>query len=59
MAVVRAIVLLLLVVSAVSFVFFAVTGQPKYKRFGLIVMKWTLVATLAFFLALTLDRFFG
>ena len=59
MALVRAIIMLLLVVAAVSFAFYAGTGQPKYKRFGLIVLKWTLAAALAFFVALTLDRLFG
>ena len=59
MALVRAVIMLLLVVAAVSFAFYAGTGQPKYKRFGLIVLKWTLAAALAFFVALTLDRFFG
>jgi hypothetical protein len=59
MALVRAVVLLLLVASAISFALFAATGQPKYKRFGLVVLKWTLAATLVFFVALTLDRLFG
>ena len=59
MALVRAVVLLLLVVAGISFALFAATGQPKYKRFGVVVLKWTLIAALGFFLALTLDRFFG
>jgi hypothetical protein len=50
--VVRTIVLLLLVVAGISFAFFAFTGQAKYKRFGLIVLKWTLGAALVFFAAL-------
>lgn len=59
MPVLRAVVLLLLVVAAISFTFFAVTGEQKYKRFGLTVLKWTLGATLVFFVALFLDRAFG
>jgi hypothetical protein len=56
MALVRGIILLLLVMAGVSFALFAITSQPKYKRFGLVVLKWTLLAALGFFLALFLDR---
>lgn len=59
MALVRAIVLLLLVAAGISFAMFAATGQQKYKRFGLVLLKWTLLGALGFFLALTADRFFG
>jgi hypothetical protein len=56
MALVRGVILLLLVMAGVSFALFAITGQPKYKRFGLAVLKWTLLAALGFFLVLFLDR---
>ena len=52
-------IMLLLLAAGVSFAFYAGTGQPKYKRFGLVVLKWTLLAALGFFLVLTLDRFFS
>jgi hypothetical protein len=52
----RWIIMLLLLAAGVSFAFYAGTGQPKYKRFGLIVLKWTLLAALGFFLILFLDR---
>lgn len=58
MAVVRILVLVLLLAAAVCFALFAFTGQPKYKRFGIAIFKWTLVATLVFFLVLAFDRFF-
>jgi hypothetical protein len=55
----RWILMLLLLAAGVSFAFYAGTGQPKYKKFGLIVLKWTLLAALGFFLVLTLDRLSG
>ena len=56
MAVVRTIVLLLLLAAGVSFALYAFTGQLKYRRFGLVVLKWTLLAALAFFAVLFIDR---
>ena len=56
MAVVRTIVLLLLLVAGASFAIYALTGQVKYRRFGLTVLKWTLLAALAFFAVLFIDR---
>jgi hypothetical protein len=49
-------VLLLLLASGVSFAFYAGTGNPRYKRFGLVVLKWTLLAALGFFAILFLER---
>lgn len=49
-------VLLLLVASAVSFAFYAGTGQDRYKRFGLVILKWTVAAGLLFFAVLILQR---
>ena len=56
MAVVRTIVLLLLLAAGFSFALYAFTGQLKYRRFGLVVLKWTLLAALAFFAILFIDR---
>jgi hypothetical protein len=56
MVVFRLVLLLLLVVAGVGFALFMATGQPKYKRFGLVVLKWTLGAALAFFVALFIER---
>jgi hypothetical protein len=55
----RLLVLLLLLAAGVSFALFALTGQPRYKRFGLVVLKWTLIAALVFFAALFLERVFA
>jgi hypothetical protein len=52
----RVLFLVLLVVSAGSFVCYAVTGQERFKHFGLVVLKWTLVAAFGFFGVLILDR---
>jgi hypothetical protein len=49
-------IMLLLLAAGVSFAFYAGTGNPKYKRFGLVVLKWTLLAALGFFAVLFLER---
>ena len=56
MLIVRWLVLLLLVVSAICFVMFAATGQARYKRVGLVILKWTVFAALAFFAVLIAER---
>ena len=55
----RWVLMVLLLAAGVSFAFYAGTGQAKYKRFGLVVMKWTLLAALGFFLVLALERWFA
>ncbi|HEY8358124.1 MAG TPA: hypothetical protein VIL30_11750 [Ramlibacter sp.] len=52
----RWLLMLLLLAAGVSFAFYAGTGQAKYKRWGLVVLKWTLFAALGFFLVLVLER---
>ncbi len=42
----------LFVVAGVLFVLFVVTGDPRYKRSGLWVLKGTLAAALFFFAVL-------
>ena len=56
MLVFRWAILLLLLVAGVSFAFYAGTGQVKYRRFGWIVLKWTLIAALGFFAVLIAER---
>ncbi|WP_313069574.1 hypothetical protein [Melaminivora sp.] len=56
MLVFRAAVFFLLLVAAVSFAFFAVTGQARYRRLGTVVLKWTLIAAFLFFAVLILER---
>ncbi len=52
----RWLILLLLLGAVVSFIFFAATGQPRFKRFGLVILKWTLIAAFGFFAVLILER---
>jgi len=55
----RWLIMLLLLAAGVSFAFYAGTGQQKYKRFGLAILKWTLLSALGFFLVLAADRWFS
>lgn len=48
--------LLLLLGAGVCFAFYAGTGQPRYRRWGWIVLKWTLLAAAGFFLVLIAER---
>jgi hypothetical protein len=52
----RWLILLLLLGAAVSFAFYAGTGQTKYRRYGLLTLKWTLIAAFCFFAVLILER---
>ncbi|HOZ63166.1 MAG TPA: hypothetical protein PK497_02085 [Burkholderiaceae bacterium] len=52
----RWLILLLLLGAVVSFAFYAGTGQTKYRRYGLITLKWTLIAAFGFFAVLILER---
>lgn len=52
----RWLLLLLLLGAAVSFLFYGVTGQARYKRYGLITLKWTLIAGFGFFVVLIVER---
>ncbi len=52
----RWLILMPLIASVVCFMLFAVTGQAKFKRIGLTVLKWTLAAAFIFFAVLIFDR---
>jgi len=56
MLVFRWAMLLLLITSAVCFAFYAGTGEARFKRYGLVVLKWTLIAAFVFFAVLILER---
>jgi hypothetical protein len=58
MLIFRWLILLLLLGAVVSFIFYAGTGQVRYKRYGLITLRWTLVAGLGFFVVLILERIY-
>ncbi|WP_309683874.1 hypothetical protein [Polaromonas sp.] len=52
----RWIVLLLLLAAAVCFMFYAGTGQARFKLYGLTILKWTMIAAFGFFAVLILER---
>jgi hypothetical protein len=56
MLVFRWLILFLLLVAGVLFALFALTGQARYKRYGLIILKWTVLAGLGFFGVLIIER---
>ncbi len=49
-------VFLLLIAAGVCFAFYAGTGRPGFKRWGLVILKWTVIAALGFFAVLILER---
>jgi hypothetical protein len=56
MLLIRWAILLMLMSAAVSFVFYIGTGQIRYRRYGWIVLKWTLLAAFVFFAVLIAER---
>ncbi len=52
----RWLIFLLLIGAAVCFAFYVGTGQVRYRRWGLITLKWTLIAAFGFFAVLVLQR---
>jgi hypothetical protein len=56
MPVFRALVFLLLVAGLLCFAMYVGTGQAKWRRLGIRLVKWTVVAALGFFAVLLLER---
>ncbi len=56
MLIFRGIVLLLLVGGVLCFALYATTGQMRYRAVGIRIVKWAVVAGLAFFAVLILER---
>jgi 4-hydroxybenzoate polyprenyltransferase len=56
MAIARVLVLLLLVAAAVLFAMYAGTGRERYKRQGVVIVKWTVIAGLIFFAGMIFER---
>lgn len=52
----RVTVFLLLIAAGVCFAFYMGTGQAKYRQWGLVILKWTVIAALGFFGVLILER---
>lgn len=49
-------VVLLLLAAGVCFALYIGTGQARYRTWGLIILKWTVLAALGFFGVLVLER---
>lgn len=56
MLIFRAIVLLLLVAGVLCFAMYIGTGQTHWRRRGILVVKWTVIAGLGLFAVLLLER---
>ena len=56
MQLVRGLIYFLLLTAGVCFALYAATGDQRYKRWGLITLKWTVLAGLGFFGVLIVDR---
>lgn len=56
MLIARLVIGLLLFAAILCFALSIATGQPRWRRLGIVIMKWTLVAGLGFFAVLFLER---
>ena len=56
MAVFRAALLILLLLSVGCFGAYMATGQPQWRRRGLAIVRWTVFAALGFFAVLIAER---
>ena len=56
MLIARLVIGLLLFSAVLCFAFSIATGQARWRRLGLVIMKWTLIAGLVFFAVLILER---
>jgi len=56
MLIFRWIILLLLVAGALSLGMYIGTGQARWRRIGILIIKWTVIAGLGFFAVLVLER---
>ncbi|MDQ3060397.1 MAG: hypothetical protein M3R45_12925 [Pseudomonadota bacterium] len=52
----RWMVLLALLVAMVCFMFYAGTGDVRFRRYGWVVLKWALIAAFGFFAVLIMER---
>lgn len=58
MGIFRALFLVLLLAAVACFVCFLVTGQARYKHYGLRIVQWTMGTAFVFFAVLAVERFF-
>lgn len=58
MAIARVLILALLLAAVGCFVAFMLTGQTRYKHYGLGILQWTMGSAFFFFAVLAVQRFF-
>ncbi len=56
MLIFRWLVLFLLLGAALSLAFYLGTGRARYKRWTLLILKWSVIAGVTFFAVLMLGR---
>jgi hypothetical protein len=56
MLVFRLAVFVLLLAAGVCFAYYIGTGQVRYRQWGLVILKWTVLAALGFFAVLVFER---
>lgn len=56
MLIFRWLVGLLVLMAALGFVFYLGTGQVRYRNWAVLLLKWTIIAALAFFAVLFVGR---
>lgn len=49
-------IFMLLLAAGVCFAFYIGTGQPRFRLYGIKILKWTVIAALGFFGVLVLER---
>ena len=56
MLIARWLIGLLLVAGLICFALYIATGEQRYRRLGILLVKWTVIAGLGFFAVLILER---
>ncbi|NDY92292.1 hypothetical protein [Ideonella livida] len=56
MLIFRLLIGLLLVAGILCFAAYIATGQPRWRRLGMVIIKWTVLAGLGFAAVLILER---
>lgn len=52
----RLAIFLLLLAAGVCFAIYIGTGKAHYRQWGLVILKWTVLAALGFFAVLVFER---
>jgi len=52
----RSAIFLLLIAAGVMFAFYVATGEQRWRRWGVVTLKWTVIAALGFFAVLIAER---